>query len=883
MKSFDTYITENTDKLNLAFRNYSHFYAHTKGKEENETLLAHILLTVEYFRKLVESSDLEQVIDSIIMSIVKGSGFVNPEEASEFIKESFLKIITFHDYGKINENFQRERLGNTHFNDKVSNNISTRHSILSAYLFLADSFCGVYKTISEPADQNKLLVIALLMAHPVLKHHGRIDNASLLELSPEVIVSCRRYLGILEINEETKTLFENFLNSGAVLLERRDIINPDFNIYLLLKLASSLLTAADYNSTNAFMLNMGRNEFARIKSNLENKLVDGVYSVSYNKDLLNRYDYYLNSGFASLDKFSPENLNFLRQKLSAELIAGIRENPRKKLFYIEAPTGAGKTNLSLLALTELLKQKRSFTRIFYVFPFTTLITQTFETLKNSLGLSPDELAELHSKASFGGDTDDGEYGDKRKNYIDILFMNYPVCLMSHIKFFNILVSNEKEANYLLPFLANSVVIIDEVQAYNPGEWDKVNYLINKFSKVFNITFILMSATLPKISKLFIPDKGINEDNFTYLIKNSRDYYSNINFRERVIINTDYLETEFSLSWLADTIFMRSEEYFESKKSVNAIVEFVKKTSAHKFFDLLSNDGRFIKYEIFIITGTILDPRRREIIRHIKGNNGRKSRTLVITTQVIEAGVDIDMDIGFKDKSIIDSEEQFAGRINRNARKKGSVLYLFNSSDATTVYRSDLRYKASKNNPDLYADTLINKTFDKFYDEIFKIINERNNILLLAKNLAEFIEYINYTDFRSVSNSFRLIDSRTIAVFVPLPLPVSIFSHREIKFLMDSGIAGKEDEFIEGSRLWNGYESIILNKGNDFLGRIADIKIIQALMSRYTFNTYDNPYQINLLLHYGEMKYGYLYLENYAPVYSYETGLKADIETDCNFI
>mgnify|MGYP000335079520 CR=1 FL=1 len=81
-------------------------------------------------------------------------------------------------------------------------------------------------------------------------------------------------------------------------------------------------------------------------------------------------------------------------------------------------------------------------------------------------------------------------------------------------------------------------------------------------------------------------------------------------------------------------------------------------------------------EIYLLSGTILEPRRKEIIENLKTSEYRKMRVLLISTQVVEAGVDIDMDLGFKDKSIIDSEEQLAGRINRNVRKQSCKLYVF---------------------------------------------------------------------------------------------------------------------------------------------------------------------------------------------------------------
>ena len=72
--------------------------------------------------------------------------------------------------------------------------------------------------------------------------------------------------------------------------------------------------------------------------------------------------------------------------------------------------------------------------------------------------------------------------------------------------FDMLKTNRKEANYLLHRLANAVVVIDELQTYNPLLWDKMYYLIEHYARFFQVRFILMSATLPKIGKLRIPLK-----------------------------------------------------------------------------------------------------------------------------------------------------------------------------------------------------------------------------------------------------------------------------------------------------------------------------------------------------------------------------------------
>src|SRR5690606_24597721 len=93
---------------------------------------------------------------------------------------------------------------------------------------------------------------------------------------------------------------------------------------------------------------------------------------NYNKSVFEQIDSYepKNSKIANSD-----NLNILRQEMAVEVLRNVRKNYQNNLFYIEAPTGGGKTNLSALAAIELLKTYQGkYNKVFYVFPFTTLIT-----------------------------------------------------------------------------------------------------------------------------------------------------------------------------------------------------------------------------------------------------------------------------------------------------------------------------------------------------------------------------------------------------------------------------------------------------------------------------------------------------------------------------
>ncbi|MFA5535197.1 MAG: hypothetical protein WDA19_11920 [Mariniphaga sp.] len=112
---------------------------------------------------------------------------------------------------------------------------------------------------------------------------------------------------------------------------------------------------------------------------------------------------------------------------------------------------------------------------------------------------------------------------------DNLFVNNPVCVTSLIRFFDILKGNHKESNYLLHLLCNSIVVIDELQTYNPKHWDKILFFIENYASLFNMRFIIMSATLPKIDALSETAQG----KFVNLTLNKKQYFINKNFSDRI--------------------------------------------------------------------------------------------------------------------------------------------------------------------------------------------------------------------------------------------------------------------------------------------------------------------------------------------------------------
>jgi CRISPR-associated endonuclease/helicase Cas3 len=896
---------KNFDKLFFVklISNSDSYYAHL-SKEKNgrrELLSDHLLLTMKYAQTIAERKNLIPIIKELINTLNHGDA---DERMKEFIWDLFWDAIAYHDLGKINDQFQKDKMKNNLHILEVEHSFGSDHSRISAYLYLAIFYARLKEKPFYDEDATFLCNIALYLSYPIIMHHsselyecqheGTWNNEKLHDLSPYISLLNLSAYGLDSTSYDIESFHSIFLDNADFdgyfdrFNEGPKIADHGFPLYILVRLCYSLLTASDYLATTHFMNGWEKMDtnIGVIDDALRNKMIyNAHHSRPYNAEIIRKIDNGENdhSDYAERNN---ANINGLRCRLGYDIVSTIRKNIRHNLFYIEAPTGSGKTNASMLALAELLAADSSINNIFYVFPFTTLITQTYNSLKTTLELNEGEIAEIHSKAPMNSDCNEDEY----LNYLDELFINYPVTLLSHVRFFDILKTNKKESNYVLHRLANSVVIIDELQSYPPSMWDKMMFFISQYAQYLNIRFIIMSATLPKIGELM--EGSQKQDNFVYLVPDKNFYFQNKNFSDRV--KFDYS----LLSW--DRPKASKKEYFDNlykfleqksskyaseeslyRNSVFTIIEFISKRSASMFLQTAQSMNTLFD-EIFILSGTILEPRRRQIIEALKSEELRRKKVLLITTQVVEAGVDIDMDLGFKDCSLIDSEEQLAGRINRNVKKDNCVLYLFDCDSEELIYGRDQRYKVARqwrlDNKESYREILQTKDFDKLYRIVLKDIIKKDNSVHI-QNIHDLYESVETLDFIDVDNSIKLIDQTSISVFVPLRMSSCLLGNM-YKVAEKLGLSDNDE--VEGSKVWNLFKSLVMEEDPDFIHKKIKLRQIFSLMSQFIFSIFPNGKDYENLKTYGYEQFGFLYLENYKEIYSFNDGINTSLLQYSNF-
>jgi len=885
--------------INDQIRHANKYWAHLPNKETDqnkETLEEHSSLVYNYTQILIKELGLKLIIQKLLSDSFNLNW---SDSTTPMLYDLFLESIYFHDLGKINPNFQALKMKNLDI--KKENMIFGSDHSLPGYILFIHYKLTEASTIQNENEFETFMVFIFLLGFQIAKHHSPYldDVTSYLQYKfdrsdTEVALYFEDVDKLLEqthIKEHPELKLKNLGNISDVVkgILKSNFQNP-FPLFALLKLHYSLLTASDYLATTHYMNHWDSElaDFGLIDDELRNRIIQNVRSTkSYNKEVFDNLNGF---EFTFPIKTSNENLNRLRQELSVEIIQNIRKNKDKRVFYIEAPTGGGKTNLSMLAAAELFDANHEISNLYYVFPFTTLITQTYKAVKETMGLGENEIIQLHSKEGFK--EKDDQYGQEKKNYIDYLFLNYPVALMSHVKFFNILKTNGKEDNYLLHRLANSIVIVDELQSYPPNLWDKLIFFIQNYAQYFNIRFILMSATLPKLDKL-----SNVATNICYLTNHRKQFFQNPNFCNRVTFDFSLLEwrmpekndKEKYLLRLAEVVVKKSKEYANSSEkypnSVFSIIEFIYKQTATDFYSIVKELANGFFDQIFVLSGTILEPRRKEIIHFLKDEKNRAKKIILITTQVVEAGVDIDMDLGFKDKSLVDSDEQLAGRINRNANKPACKLYLFNCDNAEVLYKGDKRFQLMEHElSGLEQEILQSKDFDLMYDQVMKKIDQQND-RTYQLGFSDFKEYLKNLNFPEVNSNFKIINQQSTSIFVPMKLPISVegtcleernFSKQEVLFLEKYQVMAAEDQEVSGEAVFDLYERLVRQKGDDFVAVKTELKKLQGIMSQFIFSLMTRSKSMEKLVlgTHGEERIGIYYLSHWKEdeIYDYEFGL-----------
>ena len=811
------------------------YLAHIKDNRK-ETLQEHTELANKYFEKIVEYKNLKPFFERIKNIL----NLKNQEE--ELYYKMIDDVVNFHDFGKVNSQFQIDKMLNEEIlkmEDKynISGVLGSDHSLLSASMFIAYYF-GKITDLIEMVETKKIVIlleILFALSYTISKHHGNLDSfeeyieklsrnndENILKELKNISVSNGGILLRAFLEKENITIFFNFIETYISERKKKENISSQeaMSIFVFTKMMFSLLVASDYYSTNEFMQEIKYEDFGNMGN------IDTIKKEYENSEIIKSIRDKEKNGIAN-----DEDINNFRTKIFLEAEKNLEKNKEDNIFFLEAPTGSGKSNTALNLSLKLLDKDRR--KIFYVYPFNTLVEQNMNTLKNIFGNNKEVIKNIAVVNSVTALTNKDSRDIPIEEYSDILmdrqFLNYPFIVTTHVGIFNSLVGNTKED--CMPFyqLANSVIVFDEIQAYKNTIWTEIIKILNSYAKLLNIKIIIMSATLPNLSYLLDEEE---KNNISKLIENRDEYFNNTIFKNRVEVNYDLLsEQKIEYEELLKHI---TENSLNSQK---ILIEFISKNDAKKFYELCENNEDLnVDHEILILTGEDNKARRNFIIKKI---NSKDKKIILISTQLIEAGVDIDVDVGYKNISGLDNEEQFLGRINRSCKKSGKA-YFFYLTDAKKVYKNSVIIENKLNLfSDEMRDVLENKNFDVFYSKVLEILKRKAK----EKNNNDNFETIIF------NKKFRLLKERMKLIEEQEDKKTYFFN----RTLTDEEIE-EIGENIDGSEVWERYVNIL--KEENYAKKIVELSKIREKMMYFLYEV-----KKNTELNYSDIKGSIIYIDD----------------------
>lgn len=822
------------------------FYAHCdrdNGKNP-EILKEHVDRCYHYFEELWEHKNFKAVFENFQKELA-------PELSDEGIKLFYsliVNVIIFHDCGKINPRFQSIKMKNTLKKWTAIDCLDgTKHSILSAAIYLDYFYEKIQESLLSKDEKNMIHVFMLVNAYVISRHHGNLSRFEefLEEFQPNRQLAdifscmnqgdfaevyhgpfCKRDRHMMNMPRQNTRIYHSFLEKQS----------SHAGLYTYIRFLFSVLVSCDYYATSEYDNGIQMSAFGTI----ENTEFATQYEQSERVKQIRR----LNPESCVDDK---KDINILRNRMFYEAEQTLLKNKDTNIAFIEAPTGAGKSNLAMNCSLKLLD--KNINKIFYVYPFNTLVEQNYDTLEKIYGQTDifKSIAVINSitPIPLNGTRKFWENLDKEENekfyqkaLLDRQFLNYPFILTTHVNLFQIMFGCEREAAISFYQLAGSVVVLDEIQSYKNVLWTEIMMFLQCYSRLLNMKIIIMSATLPKLDML----TG-NHEKVVNLIENPEKYFQDARFKKRVALSYELLYQDKKIEMKE----LYAHVLGQAQKGRKLLMEFITKTSAEKFYHMLTESGQE-DLQIFCMTGDDNQIDRKRILREMDTADKDKA-VILVATQIVEAGIDIDMDIGYKDISKLDSEEQFIGRINRNFKRKG-VVYFFDMDNESGIYKEDYRVDTAYTlRKDEMKQLLADKNFGKYYDYILKGIRKYRNDRKNENGIEAFVDNVKKLDFVWISQKMKLIDKND-------DWKMSVYFAREIT--TDTG------EIIDGKQVWERYRELLSDMTMNYAKKQILLSEVKSKMSYFIYQI-----KIDNSLDYND-RIGELYLIEDAEQY-FENG------------
>ncbi|MCW1887567.1 CRISPR-associated endonuclease Cas3'' [Luteolibacter flavescens] len=556
-----------------------------------------------------------------------------------------------------------------------------------------------------------------LLAYPISGHHSGLQDATSNGTCLAARLKKTDLPRIPEIPSDIGSLgipkLPSFLKGDA------------FSLSFFTRMLFSCLVDADFLATEAFM--------NPSQAGNRNRQPEGIL-----EEIARLVD-------AKIDNFgtpSPDDtVAFQRRKVVEDCRAKASDDPG--IFTLTVPTGGGKTLSSLsFALRHAIQHGQ--TRVIFVIPFTSIIEQNADVIREILAPLQTEsftpLIEHHSALS--PDKEDTRSRLAAENW------DAPVIITTAVQFYESLFAAKTSRTRKLHHIAKSVVVLDEAQTLPVDYLRPCLRVLQELSDHYHTTTVLCTATQPAI--------GHDETEFPIGLRSTREIISDT---RSLFSALKRVEVAFSGPLTDAELVGRLRD----QPQVLCIVN--RRKHAQELFRLLgAGEGNYH------LSALMCPEHRSEILRQVRERLEKKLPVRLISTQLIEAGVDVDFPVVYRSLAGLDSIAQAAGRCNRNGKLAMGSTYIFEAEDqrGEAYFRetAQVARELIELYPDLLGEDAIRRYFDKYYYHQKRrwdskdILSKDNFHLPPDKTLPLKFQ------FKTVVESFKLIEDWQEPVIIP---------------------------------------------------------------------------------------------------------------------
>ena len=417
-------------------------------------------------------------------------------------------------------------------------------------------------------------------------------------------------------------------------------------------------------------------------------------------------------------------------------------------FYtLTVPTGGGKT-LSSMAFALRHAVQNNQRRVIYAIPFTSIIEQTAQNFRNIFTCfekESDSSIVLEHHCNVDPKTETLHSQLSTENW------DAPIIVTTNVQFFESLMHHKTSRCRKLHRIANSVIVLDEAQMLPIRFMQPCLAILKELVQNYGCTIVFCTATQPAI-EYAKSDFPIGIKKIIPIIENPGKLHEKL---KRV--NVSYIGDVND-----DTLVLKLAACRQSLCIVN------KKLHASQLYQALVRQSECSEDSIYHLSTRLCPQHRSEMVAEIRAKLKQNQACNVISTQLIEAGVDLDFPVVYRAAAGLDSITQAAGRCNREGKLDHGQVYIFNTQHVLRelAFNRDIFFEILDDHKhDLLSPDAIENYFEMLYFRSKNLWDEKGIMSCFERCKTESDDIL-VCDFRKASRRFQFIENNTISVIVP---------------------------------------------------------------------------------------------------------------------